>query len=401
MFIKEKNHDFLDYSSSNKILTITRNPFGFENKVDKKNRYKGVTNEPKDVKNEKGAVVLQERGIISDAEFERRIIRILNMNNIEVFNSSIKLIMNKALPDRLDEFSSWFIKDNNVKNDELLKRRIMGLTSYFRSAQEKLLPRYEKIKHFHIIKIPMSDEQFHVYENARAQERKQETSNKKKKGQPTGDGGVYKEPTSTYRIFSRLYCNFIMPKSIGRPLPKEEKVKANDDDIEDIYKEVIKETDKTDDEEREGEIEAEDVINKLADKDYDKRIKRALEELKDNASKYLSPEGLEIYSPKFLNILENIENPENVGLHLVYSQFRTLEGIGIFKMVLEENGFAEFKIKKDVSGIWDIDISEEDKGKPTFALYTGTETAEEKEIVLKIYNGNWDELSPSLSNKLK
>ena len=70
-------------------------------------------------------------------------------------------------------------------------------------------------------------------------------------------------------------------------------------------------------------------------------------------------------------------------------------------MVLEENGFAEFKIKKDVSGIWDIDISEEDKGKPTFALYTGTETAEEKEIVLKIYNGNWDELSPSLSNKLK
>ena len=401
MFIKEKNHDFLDYSSSNKILTITRNPFGFENKVDKKNRYKGVTNEPKDVKNEKGAVVLQERGIISDAEFERRIIRILNMNNIEVFNSSIKLIMNKALPDRLDEFSSWFIKDNNVKNDELLKRRIMGLTSYFRSAQEKLLPRYEKIKHFHIIKIPMSDEQFHVYENARAQERKQETSNKKKKGQPTGDGGVYKEPTSTYRIFSRLYCNFIMPKSIGRPLPKEEKVKANDDDIEDIYKEVIKETDKTDDEEREGEIEAEDVINKLADKDYDKRIKRALEELKDNASKYLSPEGLEIYSPKFLNILENIENPENVGLHLVYSQFRTLEGIGIFKMVLEENGFAEFKIKKDVSGIWDIDISEEDKGKPTFALYTGTETAEEKELVLKIYNGNWDELSPSLSNKLK
>jgi hypothetical protein len=77
-----------------------------------------------------------------------------------------------------------------------------------------------------------------------------------------------------------------------------------------------------------------------------------------------------------------------------------LEGIGIFKMVLEANGFTQFKIKKDSAGIWDLDISEENMGKPTFALYTGTESAEEKELIRNIYNSNWDTKSP-ITAKLK
>ena len=58
----------------------------------------------------------------------------------------------------------------------------------------------------------------------------------------------------------------------------------------------------------------------------------AMSELKDNEEFYLTPEGkdgsggLAIYSPKFLHILENIVDPEHVGLHLIYSQFRTIEG---------------------------------------------------------------------------
>ena len=66
----------------------------------------------------------------------------------------------------------------------------------------------------------------------------------------------------------------------------------------------------------------------------------------------MNPEALEIYSPKFLNVLNNIENPKHAGLHLIYSQFRTLEGIGILKIILEANGFVEFKIKKNSSGVW-------------------------------------------------
>jgi len=79
-------------------------------------------------------------------------------------------------------------------------------------------------------------------------------------------------------------------------------------------------------------------------------IKDAIKALKANAGKYLNPEGLKIYSPKFLALYENII--ENAGLHLIYSQFRTLEGIGIFSMVLDQNGFAQFKLAQDKDNIW-------------------------------------------------
>ena len=133
---------------------------------------------------------------------------------------------------------------------------------------------------------------------------------------------------------------------------------------------------------------------------YDKAVTLALQKLDANKDKYLTPEALQIYSPKFLNILENIKDESHVGLHLVYSQFRTLEGIGILKLILEANGFTQFKLVKE-GDKWKIGIPEEDKDKPTFALYTGTESTEEKEIVRNIFNGNWKLLSPEISSELQ
>ena len=403
IFAREKVLDYLDYSKD-KVLTITRNPFGFENKVKEDTGYQGVTNKKKEFKDEKGKIHIEERGTISDTDFERRVISILENAGVSVNRAGIKINYQKALPDKFDDFVEMFIKADSgeTKNMELFKRRIMGLTSYFRSAQESLMPKYEKLTDFHVIKIPMSDYQFTVYEAARAQERKQEKNSKKKKG-VMDENGIYKDPTSTYRIFSRLYCNFVMPKPPGRPLPKEEREEATQ--LENVYEEALKETSKkgTNDLEGDawdGEIEGDEAIEKLADATYERRIQRAIEFLKEHESTVLSPEGLEKYSPKYLNILENIQDPEHRGLHLVYSQFRTLEGIGIFKMVLEANGFAQFKIKKDASGVWNLDISEEDRGKPTFALYTGTESAEEKEIIRNIYNSDWDVKSP-ITTELK
>ena len=130
------------------------------------------------------------------------------------------LFCNSSLstPDKLEDFKSYFIDDINgsVKNENLFQRRIIGLTSYFRSAQEQLMPRYDKITDFRVIEIPMSDYQFKIYEAARVKERKTE---KPMKG-PQTVGGLYKESNSTYRIFSRLYCNFVMP---DRPVPIREK----------------------------------------------------------------------------------------------------------------------------------------------------------------------------------
>ncbi len=404
IFTREKVLDYIDYSKD-KVITITRNPFGFENKYKEETGYHGVTNKPITIKNADEKTHLQERGTISDMDFEKRIISILESNKIGVNTAGIQIKLNKALPDKFDDFAELFLntENGNTKNMDLFKRRIIGLTSYFRSAQESLMPRYEKLVDFHVIKIPMSAYQFTVYEAARALERKQETSTKQKKG-VIDENGIYKDPSSTYRIFSRLYCNFVMPKPPGRPLPREER-EEDTQQLENIYEDALKETSKKGANDLEGdawdgELEGDEVIEKLADSTYEKRIQTAIDFLKANESTVLSPRGLEEYSPKYLNILENIQDPMHIGLHLVYSQFRTLEGIGIFKMVLEANGFTQFKVKKDSNGVWDLDISEENMGKPTFALYTGTESAEEKELIRNIYNSNWDTKSP-ITAKLK
>ena len=85
------------------------------------------------------------------------------------------------LADKLDDFAKYFIaEDNKVKNMNLFKRRILGLTSYFPDI-DALLPEYNKGRDFIVKKIPMSDFQFGVYEEARIQERKLEQSNSKKR----------------------------------------------------------------------------------------------------------------------------------------------------------------------------------------------------------------------------
>ena len=92
-----------------------------------------------------------------------------------------RIINNLALPDGFKEFKEMFIDNqDNIINEILFKRRIIGLTSYFRSAQEQLMPRYEK-SNFVVQKIEMSPFQFGVYEEARINERNQESKSKKNK----------------------------------------------------------------------------------------------------------------------------------------------------------------------------------------------------------------------------
>jgi len=328
-----------------------------------------------------------------------------------------------------------------VINIEKFKRRIVGLTSYFKSAQEKLLPRYDKVKDFHVVKIPMSDYQFKVYETARAQERKTEKSDKKKKTPEIDVNGVFKDPSSTYRIFSRLFCNFVMPAPPGRPVPIKFKPKEVsvaeaaeqveqqeggqddiDDDEENIDEIYVPEmnyggalsssysggalsssyggADKDVDERVEEELEGDEILAS-SDLSYQQEIENAIQYLKTNSSSYLSKPGLETYSPKFLHCLENIIDPAHEGLHLVYSQFRAMEGIEIFRLTLEENGFTQFKLNKSSAGLWTLAIPEDQIGKPTYALYTGTEDAEEREIVRNIFNGSWDQVPNGIAQQLR
>jgi hypothetical protein len=402
MLLGEKSLDYLYYSPSSKILTITRNPFGFKNKIKKESGYQGVSNVKKD---EKGDLDLDTE-FISDNDFERKIISILKKNDIEVVPQGIEVINRKALPDDLNNFMTRYINDSDkkLKNVDALKRRIIGLSSYFKSAQESLLPKYNKQLgvDYHIVRIPMSDTQFKIYETARKEERITES----KKKPPSDTAELFEEKTSTYRIFSRLFCNFVMP---DRPIPESKKKKKGDDEAETETSEMaqlIKEGTRAEarqdvEDNREGEIEGDEILDEIGGIDYKERLTRAIKNIEDHSNDFLTPEALQTYSPKFLHMLENIQDEENQGLHLVYSQFRTAEGIGLFSLVLEKNGFARFRIKKNHFNVWEIDIPEVDEGKPTYALYTGTETSEEKEIVRHIYNGEWDAIPDSIGNVLK
>ena len=399
----EKSLDYIDYDQNLKILTITRNPFGFKNKIKKDEGYKGVTN-AKEVS--RGVLDIDTGSFDSDTEFEKRIIGILKRNNIDVLVAGIKINNKKALPDTLELFEGQYIDNvsKQIKNIPALNRRILGLSSYFRSAQESLLPKFTRTLglDYHIIRIPMSDFQFKIYEAARVKERKTE---KPSKG-PQSVGGLFKESTSTYRIFSRLYCNYVMP---DRPVPIREgsssatAIKGTEEnDIGDIMVQAQQLADRTDvNDENEGEVEADEILNNLGGVTYKQRIDNAIKNIEEHSNDFLTPEALEKFSPKFLHMLENISDPKNIGLHLVYSQFRTLEGIGIFSLVLEKNGFARFKLTKTSVNSWDIDISEADAGKPTYALYTGTETHEEREIIRNIYNGDWDFVPTNISERLR
>ena len=401
-----KTFDFVDYKDN--TLIVTRNPYGFINtkkrgvakgtqRIKKKggNKTRKILAGSSDLLLQKyNGVKLDITGNISDADFMKTILSILQKNKITISENNVSLELNKCLPDVSDEFNSFFI-DNDIgafKNTELFQKRILGLTSYFRSAQEKLLPRVIKTddnKEYHIVKAEMSKHQFSVYEKIRKIEADKERSNKKNAFKKIDDDML--KISSTYKIFSRSACNFAFPSSIVRPQPPKKNDVVSEDDINGLSITDKKSMDTYIDDDAD-EHQEDEVI------EYNKQIEntlKLLEKKDDNGdSEFLSSSKLSIYSPKFLKMLDNINDVNNTGLHLIYSQFRTIEGIGIFRLVLLANGFAEFKIKK-IGSDYEIIEDDADIGKPKFVLYTGTESSEEKEIIRNIYNSNWDQGVPS------
>ena len=342
---------------------------------------------------------LDEQGNLSDIDFERKIKEILTENGIK-FLPKVEVVTYKSLPDTKNEFAEIFIDMDTltVQRPDVLKKRILGLTSYFRSAQESLLPSFVLSDgangmnpQYHIQYVEMSDQQFIDYAKERALEIEREP--KKKKTDAEANKEALKV-SGSYRTFTRAKCNFSFPPEIPRPMPPgfnpDKDVAANAlDNINDNNELDIADMD-------------DDQSIKQVSGEYERAINKALADLKDAQERYLSPRGLEQCSPKFAKILENLKDTENKGLHLVYSAFRTLEGIGVLKLVLEANGFAEFKLKK-TGDTWSIAETDDpaDRTKPKFVLYTGTETAEEKEIIRNVYNSTWDFVPATIGDALR
>lgn len=340
---------------------------------DEFNLHKGGNN----ILNRYNGIKLDQSGNIDDDKFIKLVLNILKKNKININEKNIIETKYKCLPDKSDEFMNYFVdvEKGISKNLKLFQRRILGLSSYFRSAQEELLPSYVKTEEddiYHIIKCEMSDHQFSDYSEIRHDERENESKSRKAKAR---FGNELFTISSTYRIFSRACCNFSFPTEIKRPKPPRKMNQAVNEDT---------------------------IDNTAEQTDYNQEISNTMELINnesDGVKTYLSKDALLTYSPKFRKILDNISSIENVGLHLLYSHFRTLEGIGIIRLILLANGFKEFKIQKQNNN-WVMVEDDDELDKPRFVLYTGTESSEEKEIIRNVYNSNWEYVPNSISDKL-
>ena len=416
-------HDFVEYSRN--VLKITRNPFGFintykkpsssstqKNKGQDKNKTRKInTSTNGGYANSKvfqsySGVKYDEQGNVTNDTFLSNVVGILQQNGISVSEQMITLHKYKSLPHSQKEFNELFVNMNEygLQNKHLFQRRIIGMTSYFKSAQEGLLPSLiltENNTPYHKVYCPMSAHQYNIYERIRNEEAEQDKKRRIRKSKQE-DAELF-EASGTYRIFSRAACNFTFPVDIQRPMPTlNDGVALNENMLDNTRPSVVQETNMFGSMDI-GEIQDNNSV--IEPESYALRIERSLELLNQtdpvtNTSKYLHMSKIESLSTKFYKLLNILLDPQHVGLHLIYSNFRTLEGIGIIKLVLLANGFTEFKIKK-AQNEWIIDTPEEDVGKPRFVLYTGTETTEEKEIIRNVYNGSWDMVPSSIATSLR
>ncbi len=320
--------DYMNYTPSSKILSFTRIPQGFTNLRTNAVKYTG--------------------DYMEEDKYIKHMRDILNSNQIRVVKVDSK--NHKALPDEFDEFMDKFYKYDKISESSLLKYRIVGLTSYFPDI-ERLLPRYSG--KMNMIYCNMSDYQYSIYQDLRTIEIKKDKNIKKRK--KLGIKSIY-DVSSTYRTFTRAACNFVFPKEVPRPVKD---IEVSEEDVDDD----------DDDDVKEVNIDVE-TIKKL------------------NNPKYLHRDHLGEYSPKYLEILKNIEKYDS--LQLFYSNFKKYEGVGVFRLVLLNNGYSEFKLKK-MGKDWGVDCDPDDTN-PKFVLHTGSVTEEEKRIIRDVFNGKWEAL---------
>ena len=414
--------NYLNYK--NNILDITRTPYGFIVKdYDKGGNVLNVLKSSQ-YKNENDFII----NIIKQIQNVFKSYLSTNGRAVQIRKELGKDIKDyTALPDNLNDFNRLFldINDENdaiVKNGIYFQKRINGLTSYYQSPAVELMPSindfsdynkdtsYPDITNIKIEEMEMSDYQFLQYINQRKLERQERKQ--------VGKKNIHEKSNSTYKVYSRMLCNFVFPEKIlklneknRRPRPKDQKNMDIDGFFEQEYTNI------------ENEYLKRGIVD--GDKEHIKMLKQMINALKINKHdiegdesgemdiNYLDDDNLKKYSPKFLRVYKNILDPDNYGANLVYSSFRSSEGIEIFSRGLEFRNFTMFQIQKERNHTgragrktnWVLSEKTKDKLElikngelnlqlnPFYMIYSGTETEEKKELLRLIFNGDWGNIS--------
>ena len=137
---------------------------------------------------------------------------------------------------------------------------------------------------------------------------------------------------------------------------------------------------------------------------YTERVARAMKQLDTDRARYMTlddpiPEKrLGNYSTKLDHMLRRILAAK--GSNLVYSQFKTVEGLGVLGVALRANGFTEIQITgSDQAPQFTpetIKSFQRGPGEKRFITFTGEGSKDRRTLILNVFNGNFDKLPPSM-----
>jgi hypothetical protein len=163
-------------------------------------------------------------------------------------------------------------------------------------------------------------------------------------------------------------------------------------------------------EKKEAEEEVKEEKPIVAVVEYVEQIKRAMTKLDSERANFLNLDDpieekkLGNYSTKMDHILRRLETSK--GSNLVYSQFKTVEGLGVLGIALKANGYVEIKLEGTDDNIRFSKETEDslkkgpDAKEKRFIMFTGDGSKERRTMILNIFNGNFDKLPSSLSSVL-
>lgn len=326
------------------------------------------------------------------------------------------------LPEDPRLFVANFVDRNTLRvlHANVLKARASGLISYYRGGSEELMPRVTLNE---IVRVPMSEYMFQEYSRARLVELDMETPAEKadeddasakgprRKGMTAAEMDLYTQATKTpqtgFLALSRAACNWVFPEDVPRPsvsiqqqaallgIDKEPTVEVTDSAAEPGDTEPSAAV--LPDGEDGGEASASAAVVSL-DATLANIVGTLMSGLEAKADEYLN-RGLSQFSPKYATILANVRR--SPGPVLVYSQFKTLEGLGIFAAALRaaDEKYLPLDIQKNAAGEWEIPaaLMEADPARPRYILYTGDQELEKRRLLLQLYNAELKSLPPRLA----
>ena len=392
--IKEYNIELLKKSKVPDMKAVIEhlqenNLYSYIDTVNYNENIMSITLLPDDFKrvDNNNAKIMKNKWDKSSDNIIKKVSEVLNKTEIVKLSIRSKIINNEALPTDKVVFNKIFIDDSNddnihIKNEDLFKRRILGTTSYYKTSGSDLFPKMLPPVSRELF---MADHQIKKYLEVRLVEIRMDDRKKLFK-----KGGAKDDVGSVYRAFSRMVCNFAFPDEINRIFPQ---------DVRMLMKKEIANVDSDKSSDSDDDKDDAKQLNKDVAAAYSSQLDDAMNKL--IKSDYLDIDKLHnLYSPKFAQMYEDIN--ESPGSVLVYSQFRMIEGLGIFKEVLNRQGYAEINIiNSDDFGymIDDIDVFDKKYDNKRYVVFNSDRI--KTNILMNIFNGNSKALPKIIQQQLK